>query len=142
MFSSDYSCLEYLAWFIGWNSALQNQLGALVVVVNWSKSVTHLLGLISNTQPIARFLEAPFVWDETVDSFRATGQIMNFPSIFITLVITCLLIIGLRPMVMVNSVLVVIKICLLLVFIIACSKFIDRKNYQPFFPPNKGFAFE
>jgi hypothetical protein len=32
----------------------------------------------------------------------------------------------------------VLKIIILLIFIFVCSKYVNRKNYSPFFPPNQG----
>ena len=112
----------------------------MTVVVSWSKHVTHLLSLTSSYNGSSSFLEAPVVWAEATNSFRVTGQFINFPSIAITMGITVLLVVGLRPMAMVNLVFVVIKIIVLLIFIIACAKDIDRSNYTPFFPPNQGLS--
>lgn len=110
----------------------------MTVVVGWSKHVTHLLSLTTSYNGTSSFLEAPVVWAEATNSFRVTGQFINFPSIAITVGITILLVVGLRPMAMVNLVFVVIKIIVLLIFIVIGAKDIDRRNYTPFSPPNQG----
>jgi APA family basic amino acid/polyamine antiporter len=130
--------LEYLAWFIGWNYALLYQLGTLVAVVNWSKYVVHFINHVSDYNVTRLIVEAPWVWNETAVSFSKTGQVINIPAIAITIGITLLLISGIRPIAMVNLVLVIIKILIFLIFIFACCKYVDRKNYKPFFPPNEG----
>jgi APA family basic amino acid/polyamine antiporter len=82
--------------------------------------------------------QAPLLWDETTNSFVVTGQAINLPAIVISVALTLLLITGIRPTAIVNLVLVVFKIIVLLIFIFACCKYVDRKNYTPFFPSNLG----
>jgi APA family basic amino acid/polyamine antiporter len=130
--------VEYAAWFIGWNFALLYQLAALTVVVNWSKFVVNLAELVSNHNVTNRAVQAPFLWNEDALRFSVTGQAINLPAIAITIAITIFLVIDIRIAAIVNLVLVVIKIIILLIFIFACCKYVDRKNYIPFFPPNLG----
>ena len=115
-----------------------NQLGALAVVVNWSKYVVHLIGLISNYNVTTSVVQAHWAWNETSESFYNTGQVINIPAIAITFGITLLLISGIRPTAVVNLVLVIIKIIILFIFIFACCKYVDPKNFKPFFPKNEG----
>jgi amino acid transporter len=127
-----------LAWFIGWNYALLFQLGALTVVVSWSKYVVHFIETVSHYNATSWIVQAPVFWDEDAKHFIVTGQAINLPAIAITIAMTVLLIIGIRPTAIVNLVLVVIKIIILLIFIFACCKYVNRDNYKPFFPPNQG----
>ncbi|CAF4364953.1 unnamed protein product, partial [Rotaria sordida] len=60
------------------------------------------------------------------------------PTIAITIAITILLIIRVHQMARVNLVLVVFKIITLLIFIFGCCNYVNRNNYNPFFPPNQG----
>jgi APA family basic amino acid/polyamine antiporter len=87
---------------------------------------------------LQQLVEAPINWNETVPNFYITGQAINLPAIAITVAMTLLLISGNRPTAMVNLVLVIIKIIILLIFIFACCKYVNRDNYKPFFPPNEG----
>jgi APA family basic amino acid/polyamine antiporter len=130
--------VEYLAWFIGWNYALLYQLSALTVVDAWSEYVVDLINLLSDYNVTKSVVEAPIAWNETALNFYITGQAINLPAIAITMAITFLLISGIRPTAMVNLVLVIIKIIILLIFIFACCKYVNRDNYKPFFPPNGG----
>ncbi len=130
--------VEYWAWFIGWNYALLYQLAALTVVVDWSKYVVHFIDNVSVYNVTRLLVQAPVAWNETAGRFFVTGQAINIPAIAITMAITLLLIYGIRPTAMVTLVLVVFKIIILLIFIFACCKYVDRKNYEPFFPPNRG----
>ncbi|CAF2603742.1 unnamed protein product [Rotaria sp. Silwood2] len=133
---------EYLAWFIGWNSALLYLFAVLTVSVSWSKHVTLLVDLVSDYNVTSMILQAPVVWDQDAECFLGTGQVINLPAIAITIAITILLIIRIRQMAIVNLVLVVFKITILLIFIFACCQYVNRNNYIPFFPANKGIWFE
>jgi APA family basic amino acid/polyamine antiporter len=130
--------VEYLAWFIGWNYALLYEFAAMAVVADWSEYVINLIDIISGYNVTSRILQSPVIWDELTDSFIVTGQVINLPAVAITVVITIILISGIRQTAIVNLVLVVIKIIILLIFIFACSKYVNRKNFEPFFPPNQG----
>ena len=132
------SFTEYMAWFIGWNYALLNQLAALTVVVAWSKYIVHLVVLISGQNVTTLIVEAPVAWNESATNFYVTGQVINLPAIAITIAITFLLVSGIRSTSIVNLVLVVFKIIVLLIFIFACAKYVKRENYTPFFPQNEG----
>ncbi|CAF3807643.1 unnamed protein product [Rotaria sordida] len=129
---------EYLAWFIGWNSALLYLFAALTVIVAWSKYVVLLIDILSDYNVTSMILQAPVAWNEDTERFFITGQVINLPAVAITIVITILLIIRIRQMAIVNLVLVVFKIIIILIFIFACCKYVDRNNYNQFFPPNQG----
>ncbi|CAF3902786.1 unnamed protein product [Rotaria sordida] len=133
---------EYLAWFIGWNSGLLYLFAVLTLAVSWSNHVVLLVDIVSDYNVTNMIVKAPVAWNEDSENFYVTGQAINLPAIAITIAITILLIIGIRQTAIVNLVLVVIKIIILLIFIFACCKYVDRKNYHPFFPPNKGLFSE
>lgn len=130
--------VEYLAWFIGWNYALLYQLAALTVVVNWSKYLVNFIELVSDYNVTSAVVQSPIAWQEATGSFYITGHAINLPAIAITIILTTILAIGIRPTAMFNLVLVVIKVIVLLIFIFACCKYVDRENYTPFIPPNQG----
>ncbi len=126
---------------MGWNYALNYQLSALTVVVSWSNSVLQFVNTISNYNASAMVTTAPVIWNENSDSFSVTGQAINLPAIAITVALTLLLISGIRPTAVVILVLVIFKIIVLLIFIFASSKYVDRNNYTPFIPTNLGTRF-
>ena len=98
----------------------------------------HLISLISKYNVTSSLVEAPVAWSDNSVMFYSTGQVINLPAIAITVAITFVLIIGIRETAIINLVLVVIKVIILLIFIFACCKYVDRKNYHPFFPSNEG----
>jgi amino acid transporter len=52
--------------------------------------------------------------------------------------ITALLVVGIRESAGVNTLIVIIKVAVVLVFIAAGAAFIQTKNWDPFIPPNQG----
>ncbi|CAF0960486.1 unnamed protein product [Rotaria sordida] len=129
---------EYLAWFIGWNSALVHLVSVLTVVVAWSKHVVLFIDNVSDYNVTNMFVKAPVAWNEDEERFVATGQAINLLAIAITIAITILLIIRIHQMAIVNLVLVVFKIIIIIIFIFVCCNCVNRSNYYPFFPPNEG----
>ena len=83
-------------------------------------------------------MQAPIFWAKEVDQFKLAEGMMDLPAIAITVAVCLVLIMGIRATVIVNLIFVIIKVIILLIFIIAGSIYIDRKNYSPFFPPNRG----
>jgi APA family basic amino acid/polyamine antiporter len=64
--------------------------------------------------------------------------IFNVPAAVIVLLVTALLVIGIRESANTNTVLVVIKSVVLVIFVVAGIAYIKRDNLTPFIPPNTG----
>ncbi|CAF5096694.1 unnamed protein product, partial [Rotaria sp. Silwood1] len=100
--------------------------------------VAMFVDIVSDYNVTNMTVQAPVAWDEEKERFFVTGQAINLPAIGITIAITILLLIQIRQTAIVNLVLVVFKIIIILIFIFACCNYVNRENYNPFFPPNKG----
>jgi APA family basic amino acid/polyamine antiporter len=110
---------ELLAWIIGWDLVLELALGAATVSVGWSGYLNQLLGDIGI--PLSTTIAGE---DATV----------NIPAIVIALVMTGVLVLGIKLSSMVTNVIVAIKV-LIVLFIIALGVFyITADNYTPFVP--------
>ena len=66
------------------------------------------------------------------------GAIVNLPAILIVLVISALLVIGVRESARANAVMVAVKMAAILFFIIVGANYVEPANWQPFMP--YGFA--
>jgi APA family basic amino acid/polyamine antiporter len=64
--------------------------------------------------------------------------IINLPALFIVIVISGVLIIGIQESARLNSIIVVLKVAVVLIFIVLGWSYINPKNYEPFIPPNTG----
>ena len=127
---------ELIAWIIGWDLVLEYAVGAGTVSVSWSAYVVSLLHGWGIDLP-AQYLTSPFNTVKLADGTHVQG-VVNLPAILIIVLISLLLIRGIRESARVNAVIVVIKVAVVLV-VIGCGAFyVHAHNYQPFIPPNTG----
>jgi APA family basic amino acid/polyamine antiporter len=127
---------EFLAWIIGWDLILEYALATSTVAVGWSGYFSSLLadwGLrIPPALSVARGATV------TGADGAVIHGIFNLPAALIVLVVAALLIIGIRQSANTNTVLVVIKSMVLVIFVVAGAAYVNRDNLTPFIPPNTG----
>ena len=112
---------EIFAWIIGWDLILEYALSVSTVAVGWSGyfvSLAHDVGI--NLPPA---MAAPP---------------LNIPAMVIVLVVSTLLLVGIKESADTNTVLVVIKALVLVVFVAAGAAYVNRANLSPIVPPNAG----
>ncbi|MFN0169631.1 MAG: amino acid permease [Bryobacteraceae bacterium] len=127
---------EWLAWIIGWDLVLEYAVGAATVSISWSGYVVSVLKDFGISLP-AQLVAGPFEPVKLPDGTVLQGMI-NLPAMFIIVVISLLLMIGIQESARVNAIIVVIKVAVVLVFIGLGWMFIDKANYTPFIPENDG----
>jgi len=127
---------EFIAWIIGWDLVLEYAVAAAVVAVSWSRYVASFLHDFGITLP-ARFSACPFDTVKLPDGMEVQG-IINLPAIFIIVVISILLMLGIKESARVNDIIVVVKLVVVFTFIAIGIKYIRPENYTPFIPPNTG----
>ncbi|WP_329083958.1 MULTISPECIES: amino acid permease [unclassified Streptosporangium] len=113
---------EFPAWIIGWDLMLEMMLGAAVVAVGWSGYLTSLLASLGVTLPGA---------------IAGEGAAFNLPAALIVLVLTGILVIGIKLSSRFNLVIVTIKLAVILLVVVAGLFFVRAANYSPFIPPSK-----
>lgn len=151
---------EFIAWIIGWDLILEYALGAATVAVGWSGYVVSFLadfGLLlppAYTAPLGVDLveTSPGHWQILAANLatqltnsginpaslpHVTG-IINLPAILIALLVTVLLVIGIKESANVNSAIVIVKVAVVLAVIVAGAAFVKTGNWHPFIPANKG----
>lgn len=119
---------ELVAWIIGWDLVLEYALGAATVSIAWSEYLNKLLGYIDMRIPY-ELCHSPF----EVSTAGVHG-IMNIPALFIVFLLTLLLIRGARESALVNSIIVITKVAIVILFIIFGWSFIKDANHTPFIP--------
>src|SRR4051812_35022914 len=127
---------EIFAWIIGWDLILEYALSASTIAVGWSGyfvSLMHDLGV-----PIAPALTSAPGTTVTLTNGVSVAGVFNVPATIIVLLVTALLIVGIRESANANAVLVLVKSIVLVVFIVAGAAYIRRDNLTPFIPPNAG----
>lgn len=115
---------EIVAWMIGWDLILEYAVGSMTVSIGWSGYIQRLLAGFGVHLP-AWMAAAPGT---------APGAVINLPAIFIVLVITVFLVIGVRESARFNAVMVAIKLAAVIFFLLAGFKFVKPENWSPFFP--------
>lgn len=136
-YSYSYATLgEFTAWFIGWDLILEYLFASATVAVGWSGyMVSFLTDMGIHIPPI--LTHAPFDY-VTGTGWITTGSVINFPAVFIVLIVTALLTIGIKESASANNVIVVIKLAVILLFIAFGIAYIDTSNWIPYIPENTG----
>jgi APA family basic amino acid/polyamine antiporter len=127
---------EWIAWIIGWDLILEYAMGAATVSISWSGYVVSLLHDFGIDLPI-QLVAGPFE-TLTLPNGRELHGAVNLPALLIIVMISLLLMVGIKESARANIVIVVIKLAVVLVFIGLGWLYIQRANYTPFIPPNQG----
>jgi APA family basic amino acid/polyamine antiporter len=124
---------EFMAWIIGWDLILEYAVTSATVAHGWSHYFQDFIGIFGIRVP-AVIARAPIDFDPATGSLLATGSVADVPAIIITLVITYVLVKGIRESARFNTVMVGIKLAVVLFVIVAGAFFINPDNWRPFAP--------
>jgi basic amino acid/polyamine antiporter, APA family len=127
---------EFIAWIIGWDLILEYLFASSTVAVGWSGYVVGFLKDFGIQIP-PKLTQAPIDFI-TGEGWHLTGAVFNFPAVFIIVMISTLLYIGIKESVKFNNVIVITKVIVLLLFIGFGASHIDTSNWVPFIPENTG----
>jgi APA family basic amino acid/polyamine antiporter len=118
---------ELFAWIIGWDLILEYAVSNMAVAVGFSAYATSLLGTFGIHLPA--YLTTPAY-------LPASGWSLNFNILGFVMVmlLTVLLVIGIRESARFNSAMVGVKVGALLLFIYAASGYVQPANWTPFMP--------
>lgn len=128
---------EFIAWIIGWDLVLEYAVASSVVAVSWSRYVGSFLQDFGIHIP-ARFAACYYDPLITLADGSQVHGIVNVPAILIIVIISVLLMIGIKESSIVNDVIVVIKLAVVVTFIAVGCHYLKASNYVPFIPPNTG----
>lgn len=119
---------EFIAWIIGWDLILEYAFGAATVAVGWSGYVVSLFrDTFGINFPLS--LSAPPGAEILDSSGNVIGHGMfNLPATLIAVAVTLLLIKGIKESASFNSLIVVIKVLVVVLFIIAGIGFVNPSN--------------
>ena len=108
---------ELVAWVIGWALILEYALGAATVSIAWSEFLNKLLEQYHLGAIPYEWSHSPFEKALDINNVMHVG-IMNVPALFILLLLSLLLIKGTQESALVNSVIVIVKVAIVILFII------------------------
>ena len=119
---------ELPAWLIGWDLMLELALAAAVVAVGWSGYIQTLLADVGIHVP-------PSIGGGTDGHWG-----LNLPAAALVVVMTGLLVLGVKQSARFTAVIVTVKVAVVLLVIVAGLFFVKSANYRPFVPPATGAA--
>ncbi|MGQ0695672.1 MAG: amino acid permease [Nitrospiraceae bacterium] len=119
---------EFFAWITGWNLILEYGVACVAVAIGWSGYFNNLLSLAG--------LELPH-W-ATHPPGGPDGGIANFPAAIIVLLVTIILVIGIKESARATGYIVGLKLAVILFFIAVGTPAVNPENWTPFMP--QGFA--
>src|SRR6476646_3374292 len=96
---------EFVAWIIGWDLVLEYLFGAATVAVGWSGYFGAFLHRLGLDLP-AGFMSAPLAVEGTHNLTRVPGGVMNVPAMALIVLMTILLVIGIKESARFNNVIV------------------------------------
>lgn len=127
---------ELLAWIIGWDLVLEYAVGAATVAVSWSGYVASLAKDYGIILP-ARLIASPFQ-QITLDDGTLGYGLVNLPAIIVVAGISLLLMIGIQESARANTIVVILKVSVVILFILFGWAYIRPENYTPYIPPAEG----
>jgi APA family basic amino acid/polyamine antiporter len=123
---------ELFAWIIGWDLVLEYAVGAATVAHGWSSYLRDLLK--ANQIQLPQLIrEAPIKLD-AVGNYVATGSLFDGLAMAVVVVVTTILVLGIRESARFNATMVVLKVAIVLFVICVGSWWIDPANWHPFAP--------
>ena len=159
---------ELMAWIIGWDLMLEYLFGAATVAVGWSGYFVAFLHKIGVQLPVqyaeapfavvgthtlvpAQFCVDPTTGQKVLDAAgkvmdvlkcaapnNVVQGVMNLPAVLLLVLVSTLLVIGIKESTRFNNIIVVVKVTIVLLVIGFGFKYIDTANWHPFIPPNTG----
>lgn len=144
---------EIIAWIIGWDLILEYAVGNMAVAVGWSGYFVKLCGSLFGIKfPLWAITDR-----ETALTVLATGGdalkdfssttlpviaghaiALNLPALVIVILVTVLLVYGIRESARANTTIVIVKIAVVVFFIAFGSFMINPTNWHPFVPNGFG----
>jgi APA family basic amino acid/polyamine antiporter len=130
---------ELFAWIIGWDLILEYAVGAATVAHGWSahfQEFTPLLGFkvpdSVRTAPLNYCVSVGAGCPQT--GFVPTGSLFDLPAVLITLVLTVVLVKGIKESATFNAAMVAVKLVIVLMVIGIGAFYVNPANWHPFAP--------
>ena len=139
-YTSTYATLgELVAWIIGWDLILEYAFSNMSVSVGLSAHIVDLLdwfGLHPPAQWISPAYLPTGLQDLAGNDLYKSGWHFGFniPAFLVVMILTMILVRGIRESARTNNVLVLVKMAAILVFICAGASFIKPHYWHPFMP--------
>jgi APA family basic amino acid/polyamine antiporter len=114
---------ELLAWLTGWNLILEYGVACVAVAIGWSGYFNNILKLCG--------IELPY-W--ATHAPGTEGGVANLPAAIIVLLVTIILVIGVKESARATGLIVLVKLAVIVFFIAVGAGAVDKANWSPFMP--------
>ncbi|MGQ0562428.1 MAG: amino acid permease [Gemmatimonadota bacterium] len=154
---------EMIAWIIGWDLIIEYAVGNIAVAVSWSGYFQELLrgfglafpewlatdpvtashGARQVAEAVANGVDPGTLGAHVTQAAAALSNapqlfgfpiIFNLPAVLIMVLVTWVLVVGVRESAFANTAMVIIKLAILLFFMGLGLKYVRPENWQPFAP--------
>jgi APA family basic amino acid/polyamine antiporter len=123
---------EIFAWIIGWDLILEYAVSNMAVAVGFSAYFNDLLDNVFGVHLPAA------ISNPVLAGGQLTGAIFNLPAFLLIMLLTVILVKGIRESAAANNVMVIVKLAAILAFIFGAWNSVDTANWHPFMP--NGFS--
>ncbi len=115
---------EMIAWIIGWDLILEYIVACIAIAIGWSGYFVNILKAVGINIP---------AWCSAAPG-TVPGAVINLPAIIIVLVLTALLMVGIKESARFTGLMVLVKALTILVFILVGISHVSPANWHPFMP--------
>jgi APA family basic amino acid/polyamine antiporter len=138
---------EIVAWIIGWDLILEYAVGNVAVAISWgdyfktlTQGVVQLPDWLSTGYRTALLSHDPAIHGlmDTAPHIFGIPILINIPAAAIVMLITWLLVLGVRESARANNIMVAVKLVVLALFVAVGVMHITPANYHPFAPNGWG----
>jgi APA family basic amino acid/polyamine antiporter len=119
---------EIFAWIIGWDLILEYAVSNMAVAVGFSAYFNDILDSFFGFH-LPKALSGPMI-----AGGEFTGSWFNLPALIILLVLTYILVLGVRESAETNNIMVMVKVLAILVFVIGAARAVRPEHWHPFMP--------
>jgi APA family basic amino acid/polyamine antiporter len=122
---------EIFAWIIGWDLILEYAVSNVAVAVGFSGYLKAQLAAFG--------MVVPDKWSSAVFAGNHwTGAYFNLPAFLVVMVLTVLLVRGVRESAETNNIMVVVKLGAIITFLVVGGMLVKPANWHPFMPSGFG----
>lgn len=123
---------EIFAWIIGWDLILEYAVSNMAVAVGFSAYLNDILDSVFGIR-LPGELSEPMI-----AGGQFTGSWFNLPALLILLILSYILVRGVKESAETNNVMVVVKVLAILIFVFGAARAVNTANWHPFMPNGFG----
>jgi len=123
---------ELFAWMVGWQLILEYAVSNMAVAVGFSAHFNDILDSLFGLRL------PPQLCGPVIAGGELTGNWFNLPALLILLLLTWLLVRGVRESAGANNLMVMVKVAAILIFVVGAAHAVDSAHWRPFMPNGFG----